>query len=572
MIHYSISYQNPHRHFIDISLNFQPNKSEDKVFLQLPSWRPGRYELADFSKNIQKLSAFDQNNNEFEVFKINKDRWCLDLQNVQTDNITIKYNFYANQLDAGSTYLDENQLYVNPVNCCLYVEGKESDECNIELKIPNDYKIACGLNQTKNVLFAKNYDQLAESPFIASSTLKHAHYSCNNHTFHLWFQGDTNSNFKKIVDDFKSFTIEQLNNFDSFPVSDYHFLFQLTPYKSYHGVEHTNSTVILLGSDKNTLVDRYEDLLGICSHELYHTWNIKAIRPSEMLPYDYTKENYSKLGYVAEGVTTYMGDLMLVRSKVFNWNQFVKTQNENLKRHYENDGRFNLSVADSSFDTWLDGYTLGIPNRKTSIYTEGALNMLMIDLSIIHHSEAKYSLHTVMNDLYIHFAKKNIGYTEKDFIDLCAKYGGSDVLNVINDHIYDTKDYTKSLEKCLNYVGIKLEKTPNPNLSARFFGFICLELNNKLIVKKVQNNSLIENNGVAVEDELMKIDDKKVTSKNIQQLLENKEKVKLTFKNRFSKFSITVPTNGNFYSIYKMIKNNDATKEQMQLQSTWLNN
>ena len=124
--------------------------------------------------------------------------------------------------------------------------------------------------------------------------------------------------------------------------------------------------------------EKYNSLLHICSHELYHTWNIKAIRPVEMFPYDYTKENYFRTGYVAEGVTTYMGDLMLHKAKVTTWEEFKKTQNQNLERHLMNYGRMNLSVADSGFDSWLDGYKLGSPNRKVSIYADGALCMLCL--------------------------------------------------------------------------------------------------------------------------------------------------------------------------------------------------
>ena len=147
---------------------------------------------------------------------------------------------------------------------------------------------------------ASCFNSLAESPFIASNSLQHDVYEVKGIPFHLWFQGSCTPPFEKLKKDFTAFTQEQINCFGGFNSKDYHFLFQITPYNSYHGVEHTNSTVILLGSEKNVFEDRYVDLLGISSHELYHTWNIKSIRPAEMLPYDYTQENYSRLGYVVE--------------------------------------------------------------------------------------------------------------------------------------------------------------------------------------------------------------------------------------------------------------------------------
>ena len=575
MLNLTISYKESFRHFIDIELAFTAIKGSELI-LQLPSWRPGRYELADFSQYIQKFDIIDSNGNNLEFQKINKDRWSINTNWTEFDDqskeIKIQYNFYANKLDAGSTYLDDKQLYINPVNCCMYIIGREQENYKVNLKIPQDYKIASGLKEiSKHTLLADNYDQLAECPIIASPSLSHYQYEVKNIPFHIWIQGESEVDEQKMCQDFKDFTIEQINRFGGFPVKDYHFLFQLTPYKSYHGVEHTNSTVILLGSEGQVLKERYEELLGICSHELYHTWNIKSIRPKEMHPYDYSKENYTRLGYVAEGVTTYMGDLMLKRSKVFTWDQFFNKINQNIKRHYENDGRFNMSVADSGFDSWLDGYSLGIPNRKTNIYTEGALNMLMLDLTITNYTKRKHSLHCVMKDLYEQWGLKNKGFSDNDFINLCVKYGGDKASEIITNHVYNKIDYTKSMKECLSYVGLILNEVQNPNLSARYFGFICMEENNKMIVKKIQNNSIIESYKIAVDDELLEIDNQKVTSKNLNELLKEKKQVSLKFKNRFSTINLELETKSSFYKYYEIGRNSNASAEQIQNLNFWLN-
>ena len=130
-------------------------------------------------------------------------------------------------------------------------------------------------------------------------------------------------------------------------MKEYHFLFQILTYRNYHGVEHSNSTVIALGPSYDIMRKEgwYDELLGVSSHELYHTWNVKQIRPIEMHPYDYSKENYTYLGYLDEGVTTYMGDKFLYSSDVFNWEQYAKTFNQLLSRHYNNFGVNNYSVA-----------------------------------------------------------------------------------------------------------------------------------------------------------------------------------------------------------------------------------
>jgi len=464
--------------------------------------------------------------------------------------------------------LDENQLYVNPVNCCLFVVGRENEEHQVELDIPDDYKVACGMKiNDKGFLTANSFDQLAESPFIASNSMQYANYDVNGVIYHLWIQGPCNPDLDRLSKDFKAYTIEQVENFGTLPVDDYYFLFQITPYRSYHGVEHTNSTVILMGNTNDVFDKHYDNILGICSHELYHTWNIKAIRPQEMLPYDYSKENYSRLGYVAEGVTTYMGDLMLKRSGVFNWGQFIKTQNENLKRHYENDGRHNMSVANSGFDSWLDGYSLGIPNRKTSIYADGALNMLMIDLFIIEHSDGKHSLNDVMKRLYDDFL--TTGYTEDDFQNLCVEYGGLNVSEVFSNHIYGIEDYTESLKSAMKIVGFELVKTNNPNPSANKFGFISIVENNKHIIKKIQNRSIADNSGIAVEDEILAIDGKEIKGQKISDLLkDSKGLVKMTIKKRFNTVDVNLEC-GHYYPIYCLEKQDKASEKQLIYRTVW---
>ncbi|MFN6039048.1 MAG: M61 family peptidase, partial [Bacteroidota bacterium] len=269
---------------------------------------------------------------------------------------------YAAEINAGSTYLDNTQLYVNPVNCCVYVPERMSEEHVLELKLPVNYKVCGSLKKSSEfTLHATNFEELADSPFIASASVKTISFFANDLPVHLHFMGECLPDEKKLVEDFKKFTEHSLDFFGDAPISEYHFLFQILPYRFYHGVEHLKSTVIALGPGYNLMQgSTYEDLLGVSCHELFHLWNIKTIRPVEMQPYDYTKENYAHTGYVYEGFTTYYGDLLLYQCGVFNQEQYFKTLEERLDKHFHNYGRFNLSLANSSFDNWLDGYVPGV--------------------------------------------------------------------------------------------------------------------------------------------------------------------------------------------------------------------
>ncbi|HAP69590.1 MAG TPA: hypothetical protein DCR04_07670, partial [Flavobacteriales bacterium] len=187
-IGYELKYSNPHRHFLNVEMTVSGVKG-DVLELQLPSWRPGRYELGDFAQNIQKLAVCDGDGNTLKFKKTTKDRWLVVCSNA--DEVVLKYNVYAKELGGGSTYLDVDQLYVNPINCCMYVVGREWEECSLQLDIPDEWRVAIGLPIIgKNKFVAKSFDHLADSPFIASGMLQHNSYEVAGVKFNLWFQGE----------------------------------------------------------------------------------------------------------------------------------------------------------------------------------------------------------------------------------------------------------------------------------------------------------------------------------------------------------------------------------------------
>lgn len=569
MIHYNFSYTHPHRHFIDIEMRISEHSSSELI-VHLPAWRPGRYQLGNFAKNIQYFKVFNSKGYPLKFKKITKDSWKISTPNCS--ELVLKYNYYANELNAGSTYLDEVQLYVNPVNCCLYIPNRIDEPCIVNLEIPSSYKIACSLAQNKHQLKAKNYDELAESPWIASNSLQHNKYRVQGVDFHIWFQGKCILDWIRILNDFKAFTRHQINDFISFPVSEYHFINQILPYKAYHGVEHTASTVISLGPGTELMGEKlYASLLGVSSHELYHTWNIKQIRPQEMMPYDYTKENYSRMGYLYEGVTTYMGDLYLMRSKVFSDEYFYKTQEENMLKHFHNGGRYNMSVADSSFDTWLDGYDSGIPNRKVSIYTEGALCALMIDIQIINHTNGKHSLRDVMTKLYHSYALKGKALKEEDYIHELIEYGGTDVIKIVENYIYGTKDFRGILDKSLSNVGLKIIESKNTDFFASRLGLKGVLKDNVFYIKQVELNSVSDQMNIAVRDEIVALDSRPLTDDYIKSLL-HKKRVVLSVKRRFEIIDLElVLTSKSHYPKFKIFPKENIAGRNQTLFDIWLN-
>jgi predicted metalloprotease with PDZ domain len=502
-MNYTLSFHRPNSRYLQVEAyaNLQP---DELVEIQLPSWRPGRYELGNFAKNVRNFHVYDGDGRELHTAKITKDRWSVVTKGVTS--IRICYEYFSSELNAGSTYLDESQLYVNPVNCLVYLPSRMHEECRVKLVIPDNWKIACALKKDGKTLVGKNFDHLADSPFIASPSLKHNQFVLDGVEFNLWFQGECRPDWPKMISDFFIFISEQMAMFGSFPSPEYHFLFQILPQRFYHGVEHTESTVIALGPAHKLLQDEvYNDFLGVSCHELFHAWNIKAIRPAEMVPYDFTRENYSRLGYVCEGVTTYYGDYLLFRSGVWTEEEFWPTFNERMEKHFETHARHFYSVADSSFDTWLDGYVPGAPHRKTSIYHEGCLLAFVTDMFIRRHTSNSRNLDHVMKRLWTEFAQKGKGYTEEEYKKLVEEEAGADFSYYWNNFFYKANSYEPVLREALDTIGCELVFSDSRRPQEKLYGFKVAEPGGITKVTDIYYDSPAENAGLAAGDEILAV-------------------------------------------------------------------
>lgn len=570
MILYHLSYTSALSHFLDISITITGNTPQE-LYLQLPAWRPGRYELQNFAQKLRQVTA-TANGETINILKVTKDRWVVQADGVET--ITINYSFYARQMDAGGSWLDEQMLYVNPINCLMAVEGREHEPCEVSIAIPENWQIACGLPEIrKHTLQATNYDELVDSPFIASGSLQHASYTLAGTAFHIWIQGDCKPDWPKIIHDFEAFTKAQIEVFGDFPVAEYHYLNLILPYRTYHGVEHSHSTVITLGPGELLMSPAlYKEFIGVSSHELFHTWNIKKIRPKEMLPYNLAQENYFKTGYVAEGITTYYGDYMLARADVFTAQQYFDELNTTLQRYFADYSRHNMSVADSSFDLWLDGYKPGIPDRKVSIYIKGALTVLLLDLQLRRATSNQASMDTVMRELWERFGKQSIGYTEQDYTGLIDELAGQSFKLYFDQYINGTAPIEPALDEALHYVGCTLKQHENTLLYESRFGFkIATEQTIKVTAIAPASPAF---DTLSVDDELVALNGRKL-EQNMQHLLQQhhpSETITLTlFREKQLRQVILKPTAHTYYPKYTIEKRPDATAAEKANYKAWLN-
>ena len=572
MIKYLMYQKNPASHYVYIDM-FIDSINQDTLQLQLPAWRPGRYELGNFAKNVKRVDVFSETNEALSYKKLTKDLWEINTKGQA--KIKVTYSYYAAELNAGACYADTMQLYINPVHCCMYVVGRQNEEHQVELTVPQNYKIVCSLKQTNNTLIAGNFEELVDSPFVASQKIQSDVYEVNGINFYLHFIGECKPDFTKIKNDFSAFTKKQIEFWKGFTTDEYHFIFQVLPFKFYHGVEHVKNTVIAIGPGYAINSGKtYEDVLGVSCHELFHSWNIKTIRPIEMMPYDYTKENYARTGYVYEGFTTYYGDKLLLSSKVFDLEQYFETLQERLTKHFHNYGRYNLSVADSSWETWLDGYVPGAPYRKTNIYDEGSLIAFMLDVKILQATQNKRSLRDVCVLLFDRFGKKGMGYTENSIIDLVNEVSGIDLSDFFKNFVYAPQDFEVVLNLCFEYLGIEFVKEASASICEHKYGFKVIDngLNSK--VSLVAPYSPAWKAGLFNGDEILAVNGiiLKNNFNNWLNYFDDKDEIILTVNSaeQLKTISLQKDKKGNTYFINPILKLKNNESEQKVNFNAWI--
>lgn len=469
-IEYHIDNSNLPTNFIRVTISFESTKKNP--LLKIPSWRPGRYMLQNYAANVRDCSAKDQNGILLPLNKVNKNAWEVHAEAGMF--ITFTYLYYCRQMDAGGCWSDSDLFYINPIACLMAVDGQETVPCSLKLNLPPSFIIKTGMPKESDFIYKlDSFLALSDFPILASPTLTTLTYTVQGIPFYIHSTVDATHFPSTIVKDFEAFTAAQIKDFGTFPEKEYHFFLLIMPYQHYHGVEHRNSTVICLGPAKDIKEKLYPELIGICSHELYHTWNICKIRPSEMLPYNLFKAQYFNTGFVAEGITTYLGDYYVAHSSVFTKEWYQEELNILLKRHFYSFGNNHLSLADSSFDLWVDGYDAGIPNRKVSIYVKGAIVAFLMDATIRKATSNASTLRDMMLTLWNSYKSEGKGYTEDSITSLFHSITSNKYREDFKRWVYGLGDLKADLLNAFEYLEIPVNEESDANFLGRNFGFLC---------------------------------------------------------------------------------------------------
>lgn len=406
-------------HLFAVTLDIdRPARSQK---LTLPVWIPGSYLVREFSQHLQHLSA-TQGGEALVVKQLDKHRWQVDNDGQRT--LSLRWEVYAFDASVRTAFLDATRGFFNATSLCLMVAGREDEPHAIEIQpgdAPAGWQVATGLSPVKaneqgfGTYLAQNYDELADCPVEMGTFWSGEFSACGvPHRFVVsgaggWFDG------QRLLDDTRRICEAQIRFWHGDgqpPYERYVFMLHASG-EGYGGLEHRNSTALIAQrtdlpkirakDDKAAALkatDGYTTLLGLISHEYFHTWNVKRLRPAEFKRYDYTRENHTELLWFFEGFTSYYDDLFLRRAGLIDDATYLQLVTKTINQVQQSPGQRVQSVAQASFDAWTRYYRVGenTPNATISYYTKGALVAMCLDLTL--RAEGRGSLDEVMRALW----------------------------------------------------------------------------------------------------------------------------------------------------------------------------
>lgn len=568
MIQYIISCSNRLSQNIQIKLFFEA-KGDEIIELGLPAWRPGRYEFQTYARNIFGVTAYSSDKKPLAITKRTRNTWSIE---PVAGPVEIFYQYSCTQFDAGGSWIDDSLLYINPINCLFYIKGREKEPCTLELDFHDtSIPVASNLSFNQGIAQADHYFRLADSPFFISTQQGHDHYELDGVTYHIWTHGEIAYDKEILLKHFAAFTYVQVTQMETFPEKEYHFLLLLLPFTHYHGVEHHQSTVITLGPAQDLAkAHLYEELISISSHELYHAWNICKIRPAEMYPYRLHEENYFRTGFVAEGITTYLGEYFLRQSGFFSEERFLLEIEQWFNRHRLHRGLQRASLAESSFDLWVDGYAASSADYKVSIYVAGALSAIALDLNI-RLANPGQSIFNLMRTLYQEKALKFEGYTEHALQKYIQTLIGEETQNFWN-HCITGHAVDHYVSEALELFGISVKSVSAYYYHERLLGIKLKPSSAKLEVAKIQEGSPAVQHFM-VDDVLLTVNNTPLnTLKELQAALEISQRPLFSVlrKGREVSFSMPLEDGHDYWATTSVQKNSEASDEQKLRYEDWM--
>lgn len=537
---YSVTPFDPSGHRLKITLQLKNPNPEGQEFF-MPSWIPGSYLIRDFGRQVETISA-NCLGSTVNITKTGNSTWLCDPCN---GTLNLEYVVYAWDLSVRSAHVDESHAFFNGTSVFLGATGHTDSPCQVLLCPPphtNDWQVYTSMALAENhpqaaqrhgfgLYYAPNYDDLIDHPVEMGTPQLITFYACG--VLHeMVFTGVIpNLDLERIALDTKKICEAQIKLFDPeenkapfLDSSDRYVFMTIVTGDGYGGLEHRASTALVTSRNSlpvlgdHSVPASYVDFLGLVSHEYFHTWNVKRIKPAAFAPYHLTRENHTELLWVFEGFTSYYDDLMVYRSGAIDGETYFKNLGKMIGIVHQTPGRLKQSVAESSFDTWTRFYKQdeNSPNALVSYYSKGALVALGLDLTIRKASNNTRSLDDVMRFMWNKYGRdfykpgagrSNLGVNETEMPELIMQATGVDTTEFIQQYAYGRADVPLKDLLSNEQVDLSKAKPKNlPSLDARIKSG-----HNSLSITTAYEGGAAHKGGLSAGDEIVAIAGLRVT-------------------------------------------------------------
>ena len=440
MTHYRVSIPNPHDHTIAVELRIANPDRQTRI--HLPVWTPGSYLVREFSRYLSELTIEPVGPGSATIEKTAKGSWHITCDGA--DEVVVRYTAYCHERSVRTPHVDGSHAFFTGTNLLCFVEGRTAQPHRLSVDLPQGWRIFTSRGLDVADFTVANYDTLADLPvelgpdhLVASVDILG-----KPHDLVFWGAEQTTINLPRLLEDTRALVASNAAMFGgTLPYERYLFIYHISSDQR-GGLEHLDSTVLAAIWKNFENEESYRDLLGLISHEHFHVWNVKRIRPKALGPFDYLAENHTTGLWISEGVTSYFDNLNALRAERFTPVHWLKFLEQDLQRYLAIPGRFEQSVALASFDAWTRLYRPdeNINNRTISYYLKGAMVALALDLSIRAATGGSRRLDDLLALYWDRFCETGAAFDEAAVVQDLRTATGLDLSAEIAAWVYGTED------------------------------------------------------------------------------------------------------------------------------------
>lgn len=597
-IAFKVSLPQPHTHMLDVEIRIKrgadaPVANEET--LVMPVWTPGSYLVREFERHVQDFEATDAAGQALSWTKVDKNSWRLLTRGAREWRAS--YRVYCNELSVRTSEVNSEHAFWNNATLLMYLEGFLGAPATLQVLAPQPWQVATGLAPApgqKNTFRAENFDILYDSP-VEVSNFKTISFEVKGVPHRIVIDGEGNYDPEKMRADVKKIVEAEVELMGGeIPYHDYTFILHLRA-NTGGGLEHLNSTALgyprfgfgpepkernegVNSAGPNAASTRtYRGFLSLVAHEFFHLWNVKRIRPDALGPFDYTKENYTRSLWVAEGITDYYARLVLCRAGLISAREFLRENARAFQTLQATPGRLVMSAEDASFDTWIKYYRQdeNSVNSQVDYYDKGAILGLLLDLEIRKQSKGAKSLDDVMRYLYAEFYKHDRNYTPEDFQKACELMAGSSLEQFFAKYVRgrDELDY----DAALAVAGLRLDKTVASDGTAAvekaYLGAEVAQEGERLLVKRVYADSPAYEQGLNTGDQIVALNNMRATKEFLDARIAEKHSGDLMTFTIFRADDLSVlliKLGGRANVNYRILPADKAADDQKRSYKSWL--